>query len=248
MFKVLIADDEPKIRKGLKQWMDESSYQFEVVGEAKNGREALELTIKTSPEVFLVDINMPLLNGFDFINQLKKISPNSIIVIITGYDDFQYAHRAIKLQVFDYLLKPVSKSDFDHLLKKIVEKFQPIGKESMEDENTQYSCIVRGVKEYIDDHYSDSQLELSYIADLFNINKSYISKRMKQELGRSFVEYLTEVRLDKAKEILESGDSRLTIYHVSIKVGYTSQHYFSRMFKKAYGIAPLEYRNKFNVF
>ncbi|AOY77034.1 response regulator transcription factor [Clostridium formicaceticum] len=248
MLKVLIADDEPKIRKGIKLWIGENTYPFEVVGEAKNGREALEFTTKTSPELFLVDINMPMVNGLDFISQLKKLCPNSIVVIITGYDHFEYAHRAIKLQVFDYLLKPVSKSDFNHLLKRITEEFQPNEKEHIEDKNIQYSCIVRCVKGHIDHHYAESQLDLSYIAKLFNVNKSYISKRMKQELGRSFVEYLTEVRLEKAKEILESADPRVTMYHVATKVGYTSQHYFSRVFKKAYGIAPLEYRNSFHSF
>lgn len=245
MFKVLIVDDEPKIRKGLKQWIDESPYQFEVVAEAKNGREALEYTTKTSPELFLVDINMPMLNGLNFISQLNKISSNSIVVIITGYDNFEYAHKAIKLHVFDYLLKPVSKNEFDNLLKKIAQAFGTDKKEIITEKSTQYSCIVRSVKKYIDKHYTDSELDLSHISQLFNVNKSYISKLMKQEIGKSFIEYLTDIRLEKAKKILEDHHPRVTMYDVSTRVGYTSQHYFSRVFKKAYGISPLEYRNKY---
>ncbi|SNS06995.1 two component transcriptional regulator, AraC family [Anaerovirgula multivorans] len=245
MFKVLIADDEPKIRKGLKQWIDESPYRFEVVAEVKNGREALEYITKTSPELFLVDINMPMLNGLHFISQLNKISSNSIVVIITGYDNFEYAHKAIKLHVFDYLLKPVSKNEFDNLLKKIAEAFGTDKKEIITEKSTQYSCIVRSVKKYIDKHYTDSELDLSHISQLFNVNKSYISKLMKQEIGKSFIEYLTDIRLEKAKQILEDHHPRVTMYDVSTRVGYTSQHYFSRVFKKAYGISPLEYRNKY---
>ncbi|ABR47349.1 response regulator receiver protein [Alkaliphilus metalliredigens QYMF] len=251
MFKVLIADDEPKIRKGLKQWIEESSYKFQVVAEAKNGKEALEYTIKASPELFLVDINMPMMNGLDFISQMKKISPNSIVVIITGYDDFQYAHKAIKFNVFDYLLKPVSKNEFNNLLRKVTETLGNRADEAevMEvttEKNAAYSSMIRSVKDYIDDHFDDSQLDLSHIAQLFDTSKSYISKRMKQELGKSFVEYLTDIRLEKAKKILENHHARMTMYHVSTRVGYTSQHYFSRVFKKTYGISPMEYRNKFN--
>ncbi|MCC5909378.1 MAG: response regulator [Clostridiaceae bacterium] len=248
MFKVLIADDEPKIRKGLKQWIEESPYKFQVIAEAKNGKEALEYTVKTSPELLLVDINMPIMNGLDFISQVKKTSPNSIVVIITGYDDFQYAHKAIKLNVFDYLLKPVSKNEFNNLLRKIMETFGT-GADEVEDiaeRSTAYSSIIRCVKNYIDNHFDDSQLDLSHIAQLFDVNKSYISKLMKQELGKSFVEYLTDIRLDKAKEILENDHARVTVYNVSIRVGYTSQHYFSRVFKKTYGMSPMEYRNRFN--
>lgn len=246
MFKVLIADDEPKIRKGLKQWIDESPYNFQVAAEAKNGREALECVIKESPELFLVDINMPTMSGLEFIRQIKKISPNSIIVIITGYGSFEYAHKAIKLQVFDYLLKPVSKSEFDRLLRKIAENLGMDSMEVISEDHTKYSCIIRSVKAYIDSHFDDSQLDLSNIAQVFHVNKSYISKLMKQELGKSFVEYLTDRRLEKAKEILESDHPRVAMYNVSARVGYTSQHYFSRIFKKAYGISPLEYRNQFN--
>lgn len=246
MFNVLIADDEPKIRKGLKQWIEGNPYNFRVVAEAKNGREALEYTGQWLPQLCLVDINMPVMNGLDYICQMKKISPDSIVVIITGYDNFEYAHKAIKFQVFDYLLKPVSKDEFDRLLRKVAENLGGDRTKSTAEDKGQYSCIIRSVKGYIDEHFDDSQLDLSKIAQLFDVNKSYISKLMKQELGKSFVEYLTDIRLEKAKEILEKDHPRVTIYHVAIKVGYTSQHYFSRIFKKAYDISPLEYRNRFH--
>ncbi|AOT69540.1 response regulator transcription factor [Geosporobacter ferrireducens] len=246
MFKVLIADDEPKIRKGLKQWIEESPFDFQVVAEARNGREALEYTIRDSPELFFVDINMPMMGGFDFISQVKKFSPTSIMVIITGYDNFEYAHKAIKFQVFDYLLKPVSKGEFNRLLRKIAETLGADGVEASSENSVAYSCIIRSVKAYIDNHFDDSQLDLSHVAQIFNVNKSYISKLMKQELGKSFVEYLTDIRLDKARQILENDHAKVTMYNVSTRVGYTSQHYFSRVFKKAYGMSPLEYRNRPN--
>ncbi|SDZ14859.1 response regulator transcription factor [Tindallia californiensis] len=246
MFKVLIADDEPKIRKGLKRWIEESSYSFQVVAEARNGKEALECTLATSPEVIFVDINMPVMNGLDYISQVKKACPGSLIVIISGHDEFKYAHKAIKYKVLDYLLKPVSKNEFNLLLKNAMEildeKVAELEREDKVDEILKYSYLVKSVKEYIDQHFTDPQLNLVQTAQVFDVSSSHLSKRMKNELGKTFVEYLTEKRLNKAKEILTNQYDRVTIFNVSKRVGYTSQHYFSRVFKKTYGVSPMDYR------
>lgn len=246
MWKVLIADDEPKIRHGLKKWIDELNIPFEVVAEAKNGLEAINLSEKYKPNLCLVDISMPIINGLEFIRNLKDISKESLVIIISGYDSFDYALRAVKLHVYDYLLKPVPKTDFINVMRKIDEelklKYNYIDRR---DKNTpiEYSAIVLRVKEYIDENYSDSELNLSKVAIIFNINKTYISKLMKQELGMSFIEYLTDVRLSKAKEIIKNDVLRTPMYEIASRVGYGSQHYFSRVFKNIVGVSPIEYRN-----
>ncbi|TCK92630.1 AraC family two component transcriptional regulator [Natranaerovirga hydrolytica] len=246
MIKVLIVDDEPKIRNGLKQWIKQSGYPFQIVGQAKNGKEALDYIVKAQPDFFLVDINMPMLNGLDLIKEIKQNNEKAIVVIVTGYDNFKYAHTAIKLKVDDYLLKPVSKSEFDTVLKSVVDQ---LGKDTEKKvlECKQYSCLIRNVKNYIENHYDNSQLNLSGVAELFEVNKVYLSKLMKQEMGKSFIEYLTDVRLHKAKGILESEFQRITMYNLATKVGYTSQHYFSRVFKKTFGMSPTEYRDKIKM-
>lgn len=104
-FKALVADDEYMIRQGIIRFLNRYE-EFEVVAEAEDGEMALELSMKTAVDVFFVDINMPFLNGLQFIEKLKQISPKALVVIITGYDCFEYAREALKLGAFEYLLKP----------------------------------------------------------------------------------------------------------------------------------------------
>lgn len=108
LYKLLIADDEPKIRRGLSK-MDWDVIGVQVVGEAENGKVALELANEIKPDIMFVDICMPFLSGLDLIMGIKKILPDCIIIIISGHDEFEYAKKAVSLNVFDYILKPVNK-------------------------------------------------------------------------------------------------------------------------------------------
>jgi len=105
---VLIADDEPKIRRGLTQLLAAHGDEFTVVGEAEDGEKALELVGGTLPDLLLVDIRMPFLGGLEFIAQLAhRHGTDRRVVVISGHDEFDYARKALSLGVFDYLLKPV---------------------------------------------------------------------------------------------------------------------------------------------
>lgn len=108
VIKVLIADDEALFRKAFIASFEWEEAGMCICGEACNGKEALELVRHQCPDIVLVDIEMPLLNGLDFIVEIKKISNKSQIVIISGYDKFSYAQKAIQLGVRDYFLKPVN--------------------------------------------------------------------------------------------------------------------------------------------
>lgn len=108
MWKVLIADDEPKIRRGLHQQIEQMGLPLEVVCEADDGEMALALAQDHRPDILLVDINMPFISGLDFIAALRQTQQNGKIIVITGYEEFAYAKRALELSVSSYLLKPVS--------------------------------------------------------------------------------------------------------------------------------------------
>ncbi len=118
-YKVLVADDEHIIRRGIIGFL-KKYYQLEVVAEAENGEEALELAKRRELDILFVDINMPILNGLQFIEQLRKVQPKASVVIITGYDDFEYARQAIRLQVDEYILKPLMEETFDSAVKRVL--------------------------------------------------------------------------------------------------------------------------------
>lgn len=126
MYKVLIADDEMIIRTDLAKAFDWAAFGMEIVGLAKNGLEAFNLASSLKPDLCLLDINMPFLNGLELIEKLNGINPNGINVIITGYDEFQYARKAVQLGVYDYVLKPIEEDAFINMLHDIKNKLDSL--------------------------------------------------------------------------------------------------------------------------
>jgi len=107
MLKVMIVDDEFYFREALKISIPWNNMGFEVCGEAKNGKDALEKVEILNPDIIIADINMAIMDGLEFIKKLKEKENNSKIIIITGYSEFEYARQAVQLGVYNYLLKPV---------------------------------------------------------------------------------------------------------------------------------------------
>ena len=119
MIKVLIAEDEPLIAKALAKLIINSGMDFEVAGIAENGREAVDLYEKHLPEVVFTDIKMPIMDGFEFLQKLKDRQYEPCTIILSGFEDFNYARQAISYQVLDYLLKPISKQMLTDILNRV---------------------------------------------------------------------------------------------------------------------------------
>lgn len=108
MTKIMIVDDEPLVRQTLKCTIEWQKYDCEIVAEASDGFEAIELYKQTLPDIIITDIVMTDSNGLDFISSVKEINSNVEIIILSGYDNFEYAQTALKYNVSSYLLKPIS--------------------------------------------------------------------------------------------------------------------------------------------
>lgn len=119
MFKLLIVDDEPIIRNGLKHTIDWMNMGYDSPKVASNGNQALQMILEENFQIVLTDIKMPGLNGIELITKIRQIRPQTIIVIISGHKDFEYAHAALQYHVEDYILKPISK-------KRIIDTFSRI--------------------------------------------------------------------------------------------------------------------------
>src|SRR5471030_1021752 len=129
MWKLVIADDEPKIRRGIEGILDWNDFNIDIVGEAEDGELALEVIQEKKPDIILLDINMPFLSGLNLLERLKDINNKSIVIIISGYDDFSYAQKALRFNVFDYILKPVNKKSMEDIITKAVYKLNKIKRE-----------------------------------------------------------------------------------------------------------------------
>jgi two-component system, response regulator YesN len=118
MWKMLIADDEPKIRRGLRTLISSFGYDLEVIAEAEDGETAIRLARERDPDIMLVDVRMPFMSGLEFIEGIKATLPGKIVIIVSGHDEFEYAQSAVRLGVFDYVLKPVDAESF----RKVIER------------------------------------------------------------------------------------------------------------------------------
>lgn len=395
--KILIADDEPKIRKGLASHLQRSELAFEQIELAEDGRDALEKARAIRPDIILADICMPKLGGLEFIEEITCELEDVKIIIISGYDEFSYAQRAIRFGVCEYLLKPIDLVEFEGLLKRLCAEIEQqrekkkkavlaidmvnqnkenmvnhffrelirgnvkqedvenrakllsiplpdpaamivvkeierlvanevkwdrdllsyaMGNISMElcgelkqktvfvdaQQNLvllcqytdqvdyvqiqtqiaqavenylgyvvrtamtsftkparnllsaykglihelstikEYSQVVIEAKQYIEQHYYQEDLTLQSMADAIQVNASYLSRLMHKQLGMSFVDYLTDVRMKKAVLLLSSYEKDMKLYEIAERLGFNSQHYFCRVFKKYYGVSPIQYR------
>jgi two-component system response regulator YesN len=126
MFKVLIIDDEPIIRKGLKNIINWKNFGCEVVGEAQDGLEGSELIRRLLPDIIITDIKMPEVDGLTMVREIKSVVPNCKIIVLTGHRDFEYVHESLKLGAFDFLLKPSKIEELTAVISRAVKelKFQ----------------------------------------------------------------------------------------------------------------------------
>lgn len=108
MYTVVVADDEKALRKALVNRVDWESVGFQVVGEAENGIDALELVEKLKPDLLLTDIKMPFVSGIELARQVREVRPMTQIAFLSGYDDFEYAQSAIRYNIISYMLKPIT--------------------------------------------------------------------------------------------------------------------------------------------
>lgn len=136
MLKVLIIDDEPEVRSGLKTIIDWDELGFSVCGEAEDGKEGLEKIGELEPDLVVVDIKMPEMDGIAMIDQVRKREYKCKIILLTGFSDFSYAQRAIRFGVTAYLLKPI---DEDELIPIVKKSFEEIMSEKKLEDQINYS-------------------------------------------------------------------------------------------------------------
>lgn len=144
MYSLIIVDDESYVRQAIIKTIEWEELGFCVIGEAQNGKDGLSLAKKLKPDLVITDIKMPFMDGIEMIDLLKSSNPTIKTVLLTGFDDFDYAKSAIRLNVLEYLLKPISASKMTKTLK--------------------------GIKQQLDKE-SERLRDIEYIKENYNLNR-----------------------------------------------------------------------------
>ena len=240
--RVLLVDDEIMIREGFKKLFDWEAHDCEVAGEAADGMEALAKIDALCPDIVIMDINIPIMSGLKVI-QLSRIKhPRIAYVIVSGYDDFSYCQQALRLQITDYILKPVNYEEFGTCIDNLkISLFEQRVADQTESEELEERAIT-GITRYLQEHLAE-EVSLSILAEQFHLNPQYISQLFKNEIGVGFLTYLTSIRMEKAKKLLIS--TPLSVAEIAEQSGFGDYRVFTKVFKKSEGITPSQYRRDF---
>ena len=240
--RVLLVDDEIMIREGFKRLFDWEAHDCEVVGEAADGMEALTQIDALRPDIVIMDINIPIMNGLKVISISRIKHPQIAFVIVSGYDDFSYCREALRMQITHYILKPVNYEEFGGCIDNLKISLFRQRVSFAEESGKQEERTITGITRYLQEHLAD-EMSLAVLAEEFHLNPQYISQLFKNEIGVNFLSYLTNIRMENAKKLLLS--TSLSIAEVADRSGFGDYRVFTKVFKKSEGITPSQYRRDF---
>lgn len=253
-------DDEYLVRYGLRETIPWQALGVEIVAEAADGWSGWEEVMAHRPELVITDIKMPVADGIEMMRMVQEQGVRTKFIVLSGYDDFEYAKHAMKYGTIDYILKPVENDKLIEAIvrmKEQVEKEQIIhrlGKEKLLAElvgmlkmiRTQKTALtsatVNDILAYIHAHYSDCNLTIHDIAEHLQISVSYLMHIFKEEMEMTVIDYLVGYRLDCSTKYLLT--QQYKVYEVARMVGYSDYRYYSSIFKKRMGYTPRSYVKK----
>lgn len=336
MIEVLIAEDELWIRNAIGEMVEKLRSDFHVAGEVGNGEDAWEFIQANWPTILITDIMMPRKDGLWLAEQISVHELPMVTIIVSGYDNFQYAKQAMRHGISEYLLKPVNEAELHEALRRSVrrldgmsdtretisriQKFSetlpdlaqmdlvqhidslvndtmklkvparmqtsllhllssrlnellqgvdpgfpgyPLTAEREEEVRRHFHGLIdawielspqygsqhvkmaiRRVCEHIDKHYAHN-LSLPEAAEMAHLSVSHFSSLFKKSTGLTYLNYVNQLRIQKAKELLLVPETK--IYEVADQVGFVSLPYFNRVFKQLVGTTPLEFRKRHRI-
>ncbi|MCM1135745.1 MAG: response regulator [Clostridium sp.] len=239
ILKVMLVDDEVTILEGFKRLFDWEAYGCKVVCEACDGVMAVNQAKAYKPDIIIMDINIPVMSGLEALRLIREQNKECACIIVSGYDEFDYCREALRLQITDYILKPVDFAEFGKVIESIKLKLIQNKCENTEDREDKLVFQLAG---WLSKHLAED-ISLQSMAEEFHMNSSYISQLFKNELGMKYHDYLTKLRMDRAKTLLASTGK--SISEISGEVGFRDYRVFTKVFKSVEGESPSVFRNNF---
>lgn len=251
MKTVVLVDDNPMILQAFRHSIPLDSLGYQVIGYFTNSSEALAFCSTHRPQMLITDIKMPGMSGLELIERLQAVYSNFSSIVITGYDEFAFAQKALRLGAVDIILKPIDDESLISALRRAsglhdteekrngassqasVSGFQAI------DPQQPISASVRRALDYLREHLAE-KTNLADLADYVGLSSTHLSKLLKKDTGMNFIDINNRMRVEKAISLL--ADGRYKIYEISNLVGIDNYAYFYQIFKKITGKSPKEFQ------
>lgn len=214
---ILIADDEVIELKSLKRRLERFLGESWMILAAENGREVLAQYEKYRPQILILDICMPVVSGLEAAEEIRKKNRYSQIIFLTAYNEFDFARKAISVRALEYLLKPCDDRELFSSVEEAIhltqehEEMPPAAERETVPETQDPRTRQERILEYLEQNYGRN-ISLQTVAGHFGYADAYFCKLFRQYFGRSFISYLTEMRIGKAKELMRRDD--LTIREI----------------------------------
>lgn len=242
MLDIILVDDEETTLVGLSKLIARMNKSYRIVGMFEHPLQALPFLQKERVDAVITDIQMPFVDGIEFIRMMREQGIETPVILLSGYDYFSYARSAIKYKVTDFLLKPVDEQELSDLLFELLEYKQvALEADRRGEERCEGSQVVQSIRALIKTEFA-SDLDVKGIAARVHLNANYLSRLFKNETGESLSDCLIRTRMEHAEYLLrERADMK--IYEIAAAAGYSDSVQFTKMFKKTTGKTPKEYRH-----
>lgn len=251
MYRILIVDDDAALRfvyRKMSVWKD---YGFEIAEEASNGRDALEKLKKQNFDIVITDIRMPILDGIEMLRKMREKGIMTYTILLSSYNEFEYARQAMILGASDFIVKPVKKEELAEALsrakgyldgagekEKLTEQLKQVFREKGID--YQNNSFLQEICSYILEHIKEN-VTMEMVAEYMGYSKDYFGKTCKMKTGYTFKILMNGIKMEYAKMLLKTTNDKT--YEISEKLGYSTPDYFTKIFKEEVGMPPSTYRN-----
>ncbi|ANE45196.1 chemotaxis protein CheY [Paenibacillus swuensis] len=258
---VLLVDDEPLELEQL-EFLIKPEFPEWVLYKAHDSRQAMEIAGQVPVHLSFLDIHLPGASGLELGRELRASRKEMDMIMVTAYQNFQYAKESIGLGVVGYITKPLIQSEFLEALEKykdpgnnglaaagmtdgITTKSSVSGelaRSGFSSGSARHSDLIKRALAVIHERYAE-RLSLQDVAEAIHVNATYLSRRFHEEVGPSFSEYMIQYRIEQSRTLLLS-TRKWSMSEIAEQTGFNSQHYFSTMFRKVTGVSPKEFREK----
>lgn len=258
LFKTLIVDDEPLMRQYLHENLNRIHPSFVAADSVRDALDALALLESSVYDLIITDIRMPGMDGIELIRRLRQENNSVSVILLSGFDEFEYARAALRLDVDEYLLKPLNDDELHAALEKIrvqllethslvrlpvdwsPESIQQFIADCFTETNREQNLLAQRAADFIAAHFAEP-ITQSDVAEALGITPAYLSGVFHEAKGESYTKFLMRLRMTQAALLLKSNPD-LTIQSIAERTGYATDKHFISVFKKFFHVTPNEYR------